>query len=85
MFSKEDIILTKIFIYERAYNAKKIITEFLRKNGRIVSINDLLHQFDSTGSVNCDISHLKERLIEALTSVSLTQQSTSDDNDYTAV
>jgi len=63
MLSIDDRILTKVFIVETGYGAKKIKTKFPRKDSSIVSVNCLLHQIDSAGSANHAVKYLKEQLI----------------------
>ena len=60
MLSKENIILIRVLRIEKNNDAKKIITEFPRKNWSLIFVNYLLRQIDSTGSADSDGNHLIE-------------------------
>ena len=52
MLSKEDRVLIKILRIEKGYGARKLISEFPRKNWSLASVNRLLHKVDTTGSAD---------------------------------
>ena len=90
MLSKDDRILITVLRIEKPYGAKKVITKFPRNNWLVDSNNRLLHQTDltgSAGSVTLIICKKNNSLrnCNALTKVSLTQQSASSDSDCIAV
>ena len=52
MLSKEDRVLIKILRIEKGYGARKLISEFSRKNWSLASVNRLLHKVDTIGSAD---------------------------------
>ena len=53
MLSKEDRVLIKVLRVEKGFGAKRIMTEFPGRNFSLASVKRLLHQIDTTGSVDC--------------------------------
>lgn len=50
MFSIEDRVLIKALRIEKGYGAKRLLTEFPRKNWSLTSLKRLLRKIDTTGS-----------------------------------
>jgi len=81
MLSKEDRILIKIIRIEKGYGARKLISEFPRKNWSLASVHRLLCKIDKTGSADRKLGSGRRRTarteenINAVENLVLSQES----------